>query len=52
MIKDTVKSYLCNFELPLHTKETKTALENLIAINEPQLEAVFRAGNPAYKDNI
>ena len=52
MSKNTVKSYLDKFELLLNTKETKTTLDSLLALDEPQLEAVFHAGNPAYKDDI
>ena len=35
MSKNTVKSYLDKFELLLNTKETKTTLDSLLALDEP-----------------
>lgn len=51
MSKNTVKSYLEKLELLLNAKESKTTIEKLLSLDEPHLESVFHAGNPAYKDD-
>lgn len=43
--KNTVKSYLSK------TEENKWNVEDLIALENPELEAKFHAGHPAYKDD-
>ena len=42
--KNTVKSYLA--KLP----ETKMSIDEILSMEDPELEAKFHAGNPAYKD--
>lgn len=42
--KNTVKSYLS--KLP----ETKMSIDEMLSMEDPELEAKFHAGNPAYKD--
>jgi transposase len=42
--KNTVKSYLA--KLP----ETKMSIDEMLSMEDPELEAKFHAGNPAYKD--
>jgi transposase len=45
MSKNTVKTYLAKLQsLTLN-------IEDLLALEDPVLEAKFHAGNPAYKDN-
>ena len=43
--KNTVKSYLSK------TEQNKWEIDDLIALENPELEAKFHAGNPAYKDD-
>lgn len=52
MSKNTVKSYLLKLDLLINGKQASYTLDELIALDDPLLEAKLHAGNPAYKDDI
>jgi len=44
--KNTVKTYLAKLQ------SLNLNIDDLLALEDPVLEAKFHAGNPAYKDNV
>ncbi len=48
--KNTVKSYLEKLEVLTTSKEGKYTIKGLVNLENPELEAKFHPGNPAYKD--
>lgn len=49
--KNTVKSYLTKVASLNQLPDNLLTVEHLIQLSEPELEAVFHAGNPSYKDD-
>jgi transposase len=49
--KNTVKGYLQKLDALSSKRDKPFTIQQLIHLPEPELEAIFHAGNPAYKDD-
>lgn len=49
--KNTVKGYLQKLDALSSKRDNPLTVQQLIHLPEPELEAIFHAGNPAYKDD-
>lgn len=49
--KNTVKSYLTKLELLAKSTDKPLSVHDLIQLPGPELESIFHAGNPSYKDD-
>lgn len=51
MSKNTVKTYLQKLEVMSSCTKSSTSVSELLNLENPELEARFHAGNPAYKED-
>lgn len=49
--KNTVKSYLTKLALLAKSTDKPLSVHDLIQLPDPELEGIFHAGNPSYKDD-